>query len=162
MKKTLFLLLTSLLLTSCSSTTQESFPQAANDVSTLEWSSCYETFQCATLKVPIDYSNESLGQFDIAVVRYRDPNQHDRIGSLVINPGGPGVSGVDYALNAQYVVNPDVLERYDIVGFDPRGIGASTPISCLNDAEQEATPAMAESRLVLMMPLIPTCIEVIL
>ena len=139
MKKTLFLLLTSLLLTSCSSSTQESFPQAANDESTLEWSSCYETFQCATLKVPIDYSNESLGKFDIAVVRYRDPNQHDRIGSLVINPGGPGVSGVDYALNAQYVINPDVLERYDIVGFDPRGIGASTPISCLNDAEQEAT-----------------------
>jgi len=139
MKKTLFLVLISLLLTSCSSTTQEGFPQAANDVSTLEWSSCYDTFQCATLKVPIDYSNESLGQFDIAVVRYRDPNQHDRIGSLVINPGGPGVSGVDYALNAQYVVNPDVLERYDIVGFDPRGIGASTPISCLNDAEQEAT-----------------------
>ena len=139
MKKTLFLVLISLLLTSCSSTTQENFPQAANDVSTLEWSSCYETFQCATLKVPIDYSNESLGQFDIAVVRYRDPNQHDRIGSLVINPGGPGVSGVDYALNAQYVINPDVLERYDIVGFDPRGIGASTPISCLSDAEQEAT-----------------------
>ena len=72
------------------------------------------------------------------------------------------MSGVDYALNAQYVVNPDVLEHYDIVGFDPRGIGASTPISCLNDAKQEATPAMAESRLVLMMPLIPTCIEVIL
>ena len=139
MKKTLFLVLISLLLTSCSSTTQESFPQAANDLSTLEWSSCYDTFQCATLKVPIDYSNESLGQFDIAVVRYRDPNQHDRIGSLVINPGGPGVSGVDYALNAQYVINPDVLERYDIVGFDPRGVGASTPISCLNDAEQEAT-----------------------
>ena len=128
-----------LVLTSCSSTQKQTFPEAANDVSTLEWSSCYDTFQCATLKVPIDYTNESLGQFDIAVVRYRDPNQHDRLGSLVINPGGPGVSGVDYALNAQYVINPDVLERYDIVGFDPRGIGASTPISCLTDAEQEAT-----------------------
>jgi pimeloyl-ACP methyl ester carboxylesterase len=88
--------------------------------------------------VPIDYTNTSLGQFDIAVVRYRDSNQKNRIGSLVINPGGPGVSGVDYALNAQYIVNPEVLERYDIVGFDPRGIGSSTPISCLNDAEQDA------------------------
>jgi pimeloyl-ACP methyl ester carboxylesterase len=88
--------------------------------------------------VPIDYTNASLGQFDIAVVRYRDPNQRERIGSLVINPGGPGVSGVEYALNAQYIVNPEVLERYDIVGFDPRGIGSSTPISCLNDAEQDA------------------------
>jgi len=88
--------------------------------------------------VPIDYTNTSLGQFDIAVVRYRDPNQRERIGSLVINPGGPGVSGVEYALNAQYIVNPEVLERFDIVGFDPRGIGSSTPISCLNDAEQDA------------------------
>ena len=138
MRKTSFLLLSILLLTSCSSTTKQVFPEATNDLSTLNWSSCYDTFQCATLKVPIDYTNASLGQFDIAVVRYRDPNQKNRIGSLVINPGGPGVSGVDYALNAQYIVNPEVLERYDIVGFDPRGIGSSTPISCLNDAEQDA------------------------
>jgi pimeloyl-ACP methyl ester carboxylesterase len=138
MRKTSFLLLSILLLTSCSSTTKQAFPEATNDLSTLNWSSCYDTFQCATLKVPIDYTNASLGQFDIAVVRYRDPNQRERIGSLVINPGGPGVSGVEYALNAQYIVNPEVLERYDIVGFDPRGIGSSTPISCLNDAEQDA------------------------
>ena len=138
MRKTSFLLLSILLLTSCSSTTKQAFPEATNDLSTLNWSSCYDTFQCATLKVPIDYTNASLGQFDIAVVRYRDPNQKNRIGSLVINPGGPGVSGVEYALNAQYIVNPEVLERYDIVGFDPRGIGSSTPISCLNDAEQDA------------------------
>jgi pimeloyl-ACP methyl ester carboxylesterase len=138
MRKTPFLLLSILLLTSCSSTTKQAFPEATNDLSTLNWSSCYDTFQCATLKVPIDYTNASLGQFDIAVVRYRDPNQKNRIGSLVINPGGPGVSGVEYALNAQYIVNPEVLERYDIVGFDPRGIGSSTPISCLNDAEQDA------------------------
>jgi pimeloyl-ACP methyl ester carboxylesterase len=138
MRKTSFLLLSILLLTSCSSTTKQAFPEATNDLSTLNWSSCYDTFQCATLKVPIDYTNTSLGQFDIAVVRYRDPNQKNRIGSLVINPGGPGVSGVEYALNAQYIVNPEVLERYDIVGFDPRGIGSSTPISCLNDAEQDA------------------------
>ena len=138
-KKSLIALFALLLvLTSCSSTTKQSFPEADNDLSTLNWSSCHETFQCATLKVPIDYTNASLGRFDIAVVRYRDPNQRERIGSLVINPGGPGVSGVDYALNAQYIVNPEVLERYDIVGFDPRGIGSSTPISCLNDAEQDA------------------------
>ena len=127
------------LLSACSSTTKQSFPDAPNDVSTLTWTTCHDKFQCATLKVPIDYSNESLGQFDIAVIRYRDPNQNNRIGSLVVNPGGPGVSGVDYALSAQYIVNPDVLERYDIVGFDPRGIGLSSPITCLSDAEQEAS-----------------------
>ena len=127
-----------LLLTSCSSTAKQRFPEAPNDTSTLKWTTCHGYFQCATLKVPIDYTDASLGQFDIAVLRYRDPNQHNRIGSLVVNPGGPGVSGVEYALNAQYIVNPDVLERYDIVGFDPRGIGESTPIHCLSNAEQDA------------------------
>jgi len=125
------------LLTGCSSTTKESFPDAPNDASTLDWQNCSGNFQCATLKTPIDYSDATLGQFDIAVIRYRDPGQHDRIGSLVINPGGPGVSGIEYARSAQYILSPDVLERYDIVGFDPRGIGASTPIHCLSDAEQD-------------------------
>ncbi len=139
MRKTFYLLFLALILTSCSSSAKQTFPEAPNDVSTLKWTTCHGYFQCATLKVPIDYANKSLGQFDIAVVRYRDPNQHNRIGSLVVNPGGPGVSGVEYALNAEYIVNPDVLERYDIVGFDPRGIGDSTPISCLTAAEQDAS-----------------------
>lgn len=139
MRKTLYLLFLALILTSCSSTAKQTFPDAPNDASTLKWTTCHGYFQCATLKVPIDYANKPLGQFDIAVVRYRDPNQHDRIGSLVVNPGGPGVSGVEYALNAEYIVNPDVLERYDIVGFDPRGIGDSTLISCLTAAEQDAS-----------------------
>ena len=139
MRKGSLLLVILLALTACSSTTQQSFPDAPNDLSTLTWTTCHDKFQCATLKVPIDYSDESVGQFDIAVIRYRDPNQNNRIGSLVVNPGGPGVSGVEYTLNAQYIVNPDVLERYDIVGFDPRGVGASSPITCLSDVEQEAS-----------------------
>ena len=126
-----------LALTSCSSPSKQTFPDAPNDASTLNWQNCNGSFQCATLKVPIDYTDESLGQFDIAVIRYRDPGQHDRIGSLVINPGGPGVSGIEYARSAQYILSPDVLERYDIVGFDPRGIGASSPITCLTDSEQD-------------------------
>lgn len=139
LKSKLFLIIfTSLaLLSSCTSQTVKPFPTATNDVSKLTWKSCHGNFQCSILKVPIDYKNKSLGDFDIAVIRYRSPNQRDPIGSLVVNPGGPGVSGVDYALNAEYIVSPDVLERYDIVGFDPRGIGASAPITCLNDAEQD-------------------------
>ena len=139
MRKALSFLFIALLLTSCSSTTKQTFPDAPNDASSLKWTTCHGYFQCATLKVPIDYSDASLGQFDIAIVRYRDPKQHDRIGSLVVNPGGPGVSGIEYALNAEYIVNPDVLERYDIVGFDPRGIGDSTQIHCLNASEQDAS-----------------------
>ena len=114
------------------------FPTASNDVSKLEWESCNGSFQCATLKVPIDYSDAALGEFEIAVLRYRDPNQHDRLGSLVVNPGGPGVSGIEFALNAEFLLNPEILERYDIVGFDPRGVGQSTPIECLTASEQDA------------------------
>ena len=89
-------LLSFMVLTGCSAATKHSFPDAPNDTSILTWTTCHDKFQCATLKVPIDYLDESLGQFDIAVIRYRDPNQNNRIGSLVVNPGGPGVSGVDY------------------------------------------------------------------
>ena len=103
------------MLSGCSDPSAQPFPTASNDVSKLEWESCNGSFQCATLKVPIDYSDASLGEFDIAVLRYRDPNQHDRIGSLVVNPGGPGVSGIDFALNAEFFLNPEILERYDIV-----------------------------------------------
>ena len=74
------------------------------------------------MSLPMDYQDASMGTFDMAVIRFRDPNQQNRLGSLIVNPGGPGVSGIDYALNAQYVIDPDVLDRYDIVGFDPRGI----------------------------------------
>ena len=72
------------------------------------------------------------------MLRYRDRNQHDRLGSLVVNPGGPGVSGIEYALNAEFLLNPEILERYDIVGFDPRGVGKSTAIECLTASEQDA------------------------
>jgi len=84
-----------LALTSCSSPSKRTFPDAPNDASTLDWQNCSGNFQCATLKIPIDYSDTTLGQFDMAVIRYRDPGQHDRIGSLVINPGGPGVGGIE-------------------------------------------------------------------
>ena len=126
------------LLTSCAAQTKSATPEVTNDLSTLTWSSCHGNFQCATMKVPIDYSNKSLGEFNISVIRYRDSNQHNRIGSLVINPGGPGASGIEFALNAEYIINPDVLERYDIVGFDPRGVGESSAIHCLSGKEQDA------------------------
>lgn len=130
--------LLTLLLSACGTTKAEPFPTASNDKSKLSWKTCNRNFQCATLRVPIDYANKDLGSFNIAVMRYRDPNQHDRIGSLVINPGGPGVSGLEYVLNAEYSLNPEILERYDIVGFDPRGVGQSSAIHCLTDSEQDA------------------------
>ena len=59
-----------------------------------------------------------------------------RIGSLVVNPGGPGESGVQYAQEARSAVAPAVLDRFDVVGFDPRGVGGSQPaVHCMNGAQ---------------------------
>ena len=70
----------------------------------------------------------------------RLPAQGDgpRIGSLLVNPGGPGGSGIEYARYARYLFPAQVRARFDIVGFDPRGVGSSTPVRCLSDAELDA------------------------
>jgi pimeloyl-ACP methyl ester carboxylesterase len=107
----------------------------------LEWASCYGDFECTDLRVPIDYADLTVGTFKIAVLRYKAQDLKNRIGALIVNPGGPGGSGVDYAYNAEYVFDPDVLDRYDIVGFDPRGVNRSAPIECLTDEETDANYA---------------------
>ena len=107
----------------------------------LAWSICYESFECTDLLVPIDYADLTVGTFKISVLRYNAQDQAKRIGSLIVNPGGPGGSGVDYAYNAEYVFDPDVLDRYDIVGFDPRGVNRSAPIECLTNEETDASYA---------------------
>ena len=100
----------------------------------LAWSGCGPD-QCAKLTVPIDYSRPDGNTIKLAVVRVSATNPDARIGSLVVNPGGPGASGVDYARAAKFIVTGPVLAAYDIVGFDPRGVGASSPIKCLSDRE---------------------------
>ena len=107
----------------------------------LSWSTCYDNFECAELAVPIDYDRIKTGTFKISVLRYAAQDPDRRIGSLVINPGGPGASGVDYAYNAEYIFDPDLTDRFDIVGFDPRGVARSVPITCVNDAETDANYA---------------------
>ena len=107
----------------------------------LHWSSCYDVFECSSIKIPIDYSDMTTGSFTLQVLRHRATDAKNRIGSLVVNPGGPGASGFDYAYNAESIVSAAVLERYDIVGFDPRGVAKSVPIHCLNDKETDASYA---------------------
>jgi pimeloyl-ACP methyl ester carboxylesterase len=112
-------------------------PMAISDYYSQElaWQDCYEDFQCTTLDVPVDYSDLTVGTFEISVLRYLAADQENRIGSLVVNPGGPGASGVNYAYNAEYLFSPDITDRYDIVGFDPRGVAESAPIRCMSDSE---------------------------
>jgi pimeloyl-ACP methyl ester carboxylesterase len=95
--------------------------------------------QCGTVTVPQDWRTAKDGKpsdgktFDIAVMRIRSSKQHDRIGSILVNPGGPGVSGVTLAANLSDQV-PVLLSRFDLVGFDPRGVEQSAPVKCIPDA----------------------------
>jgi pimeloyl-ACP methyl ester carboxylesterase len=101
----------------------------------LAWKGCGGDFQCARLTVPVDYQDPDGGTLTLALTRLRATKPDDRIGSLVINPGGPGGSGVAYARAARAVISERVRERYDVVGFDPRGVAGSDPVTCLTDAE---------------------------
>lgn len=98
----------------------------------LSWASC-SGGQCATLTVPVDYARPDAATIDLALLRVPAGSQSARIGSLVVNPGGPGGSGVDYAKAASRIVGAEVRRRYDVVGFDPRGVGRSAPVDCLDD-----------------------------
>lgn len=90
----------------------------------LTWRDCGKGFSCARLYVPFDYSRPSWRRFSLPVIELRAPHP---IGALVINPGGPGGSGVQYALSARSEFTPAVLGKFNIVGFDPRGTGGSQP-----------------------------------
>lgn len=107
--------------------------------------------QTGNLEVPIDYDDPSQGTFDLYVARHlADPAQ--RIGSLLVNPGGPGFGGSDFALYAEQIYGQDLLDRFDIVGWDPRGTGLTTPaIDCTDDydyfyASLDLTPDDAAER----------------
>jgi len=140
LKKLALTLASLLLLTSCAATEPEPLASLSQyETQELKWRDCYGNYQCSSLLVPIDYADLSVGAFSLALLRYQALDQDRRIGSLVVNPGGPGSSGVDYAYNAEYIVSPEILERFDIVGFDPRGVGQSAAIKCLNDAETDAS-----------------------
>jgi pimeloyl-ACP methyl ester carboxylesterase len=84
--------------------------------------------------VPVDYADPDGEQFELFLARHRALDPEQRIGTLLINPGGPGFGGSDYALFATQIFDIDLLERFDVVGWDPRGTGESTPvIDCIDD-----------------------------
>ena len=97
---------------------------------TLNWGPCAD-LQCAFVTVPRDYSDLSKGDIDIAVSRVVHSGATYR-GALVVNPGGPGASGIDFASSVKNLVSAPVAAAFDIVGFDPRGVGLSSPVHCMN------------------------------
>ncbi len=104
------------------------------EVAPIEWSEFDDDVDVATVTVPVDYENPGGDQFELFVARHRALDQDERIGSLLINPGGPGFGGSDYALFATQVFDRELLDHFDIVGWDPRGTGESEPaIDCIDD-----------------------------
>ena len=103
----------------------------------LEWAACGDD-QCATLTVPLDYDDPGGATIGIHVDRRPADEQDDKVGSLLVNPGGPGEPGSVVAANAAGYFRPALLRYFDIVGFDPRGTGRSAPVDCLSDTDLDA------------------------
>jgi pimeloyl-ACP methyl ester carboxylesterase len=100
--------------------------------------------ECAYLTVPLDYANPDGRTIKVGLLRRPASDQAHRIGSLVLNPGGPGLSGMSFAANfVEKIANNDIGKRFDFVGFDPRGVGSSDPpVVCLTPAERDAERQM--------------------
>jgi pimeloyl-ACP methyl ester carboxylesterase len=110
-------------------------------VTPITWTSCNGDLQCGNLVVPLSYTDPGNGQtISIAVARHPAEVPADRIGSLVIDPGGPGVSGVDDMANELSVLSPGLLDDFDIVMFDPRGVERSDPVTCGETPGSPPTP----------------------
>jgi pimeloyl-ACP methyl ester carboxylesterase len=93
------------------------------------WKNCGSGMQCAELKAPVDWAAPDGEQITLAIDRHKASGTSK--GSLLINPGGPGGSGFDFAQG--FTGSAGVYANYDIIGFDPRGVGRSTPIVCFTD-----------------------------
>ncbi|MFJ4904025.1 alpha/beta hydrolase [Streptomyces sp. NPDC093249] len=106
----------------------------------LKWRDCgVAGFQCATLRVPLDYAKPEAGDIDLAVSRARATGPGKRLGSLLVNPGGPGGSAVGYLQGYAGIGYPaPVRARYDMVAVDPRGVARSEPVECLTGPRMDA------------------------
>ena len=110
----------------------------------LDWTPCrgkltsQAGLQCATLAVPIDPATPDGTTLDLALARKKSTGSADeRIGSLVMNPGGPGGSGLEFLANASMAFPSSLTDRFDLVSFDPRGVGESDPVRCLDDDQKD-------------------------
>ena len=106
----------------------------ATATGSLAWKGCGDGLQCATLSVPVDWSQPAGPQVALAIARLPAKDQRHRVGSLVINYGGPGDPGTESLRLGSSSVPAAIRQRFDLVSFDPRGTGASRPISCVDDA----------------------------
>lgn len=108
----------------------------------LSWQDCQDGFQCSTAKVPLDHDQPSGAKIDLALIRLPATDPAKRIGSLFVNFGGPGASGVD-RLRArgkwEWLFSPELRSRFDVVSWDQRGVGRSATVRCFDSVDEQQT-----------------------
>jgi pimeloyl-ACP methyl ester carboxylesterase len=103
----------------------------------IDWQTCDTHLQCGDVEVPLDWQNVDGRSVHIALIRHRATGS--RLGAIVVDPGGPGESGIELVdAGVENAVDATVAAHYDVIGLDPRGVGYSTAIKCLSDKQQDA------------------------
>jgi pimeloyl-ACP methyl ester carboxylesterase len=110
-------------------------------VNPIEWKPCDGStnteVECGNIEVPFDYTDPEQGSFVLFVKKHNAANPVERIGSMMVNPGGPGFGGSSLADDAQYYFSQDLIDRFDIIAWDPRGTGESTPaVDCVDTFDE--------------------------
>ena len=113
---------------------------AAIEVPPASWSDCGNGFLCAEIRVPRDYSAPSDGYLNISILDWPSTDPKGKIGSLIVNPGGPGGSGVQFVRDSADadVFSTTLRRNFDIIGFDPRGVNSSTAVRCIDNLDEQA------------------------
>ncbi len=135
-------------------TLAQSQNNAARSTSALHWEKCADAIEgypnselsCADLRVPLDYSRPNGRKITIKVSRVAAANPQLKRGVLLMNPGGPGGPGVDLPQLFSLLMPPEVVAQYDLIGFDPRGVGQSTPVTCGLSGEDSAAAMVPQAR----------------
>ena len=110
-------------------------------VNPIEWKPCDGStnteVECGNIEVPFDYADPDQGSFVLFVKKHNAANPADRIGSMMVNPGGPGFGGSSLADDAEYYFSQDLIDHFDIIAWDPRGTGESTPaVDCVDTFDE--------------------------
>ena len=134
------LVILSLLLASCSTSSDTEVPastaqpETTDPANAISWDPCGDGLECGYLDVPIDYTDENSATTSLYLTKHMATSSSQRIGTLLVNPGGPGFGGSFLAESADNIYSPTLLKSFDIVAWDPRGTGQSIPaIDCTDD-----------------------------
>lgn len=150
--------------TTASTTTTTEATTTTPPLTALVWEECDGGFECATLDVPIDYEVPEGDQLTVALVRRVARLPEQRLGTILMNPGGPGASAINFVESIP--LPTELTDRFDIVGFDPRGVGRSTPLDCHSRLQElyDADPTIdddadRETLLTLSQAFVAECVD---